>query len=351
MTGLVAEATGRTFVLPPPARMYLLDYGVGMTRQPEEVSQDSTTTKVEDLINLAQLKSHLPTLTWDEFTNRTGLDWDSAMAESQSVDEDSVCKLDAYRGVERRILFMTGKSGPGGVGGREGFNCAEWWLRGGPKPAMKSEVTASGWSLLTHGFVWHEDAFDIASKAVNSMGIFEYSALHARYNDFQYKTERQDPNVIFGKKADFFKLGSQLYIASDEPEQIKDLNSMHGIPIVTFDDMLQGALKDEEGKYTPERWFKLLGLVEEIICTYAKVFIGTGHSSFSGHIDRMRLHAQAPVTRIIIHSEDTYDVYNTTTLEDVQADIKEWTASHKSRGVVRSAPLAGDEFFFIGARL
>merc|ERR1719217_868940 len=62
-SGLIAQGTGRTLVLPPPSKMYLLDWGEmkGGHRDTD------TTTLVEDIINLAQLKANVPTLTAKEF--------------------------------------------------------------------------------------------------------------------------------------------------------------------------------------------------------------------------------------------------------------------------------------------
>merc|ERR1719145_371969 len=46
--------------------------------------------------------------------------------------------------------------------------------------------------------------------------------------------------------------------------------------------------------YSPERLSNLAGPVEQVICTFGKVFIGSEKSSFTGYIERLRLYAQAP---------------------------------------------------------
>ena len=179
MTGLIAQATNRTLVLPPPWKMYLLDWGPGRQRLPAELksgtpSGDATKTAAEDLINLAQLKANLPTLTAEEFEKEAGISWDAAKTESGRVGTGDVCKYSSYKSLsDKRFVFLEGND-------REGFSCGDWSMRGGPTAEMKAgnNVGERDWSLLTHGFVWHKDVFDIASHVVNFLGIFGYSALH-----------------------------------------------------------------------------------------------------------------------------------------------------------------------------
>jgi hypothetical protein len=331
-TAVVAQLTGRTLVLPPPSKVYLLDYGFEVSRVA------SSYTLVEDLINLDQLKSYLPTVTFEEFTERTGLTWKDAMDKVESVNERSRCDMNAYKEVTSDLLYMEGKRRI-----REGFMCTEWWVMGSPK--RKEQLTNETWSLLTHAFVWHKDAFDIASVVVNHLGMFEYSALHARYGDFQYHEEQRKASKIFKTMKDVFNLGSPLYIATDQIDKLKGLGATDNISnIVTFEDMLHSVLADVQVMYSAERWFKLVGLVEELICTYAKVFVGTGRSTFTGHIHRMRIHAQAPVTRRLVISGDDLD-YDKLSLQKIKRDIDKWHDNHKDEHILRENPLAGDTFF------
>jgi hypothetical protein len=136
MTGVVAQATKRTLVLPPASKMYLLDYGPGMTRMPQEMKETETTTLVEDLINLEQLKRILPTLTAEEFETKTGTTWEAASGKAAQVDIAHMCSLTAYQAVDDKFLFMPGE-GPR----REGFSCGEWAMKGGPTKALKQNMS------------------------------------------------------------------------------------------------------------------------------------------------------------------------------------------------------------------
>jgi len=61
-----------------------------------------------------------------------------------------------------------------------------------------------------------------------------------------------------------------------------------------------GPLADVIKEYTPDRLDNLVGLVEQIICTYGRVFIGSEKSTFTGFIERMRLYAGAPTAHTFI---------------------------------------------------
>lgn len=324
MSALVAQYTGRTLVLPPAHSIYLLDWGRRVTGfLPKALESGQTKTAMEDLINVPQLKAALPTLTWEEFQEHTGTTWEQAVNQSQKLEGENFAEcaqIPDYKKVTAQFLFMDG----GTDNRREGFNCGQWWRNGGPKDGLKNEVGDQGFALLTHGFSWHDDAFRIAAKAVNYLGLFKYTALHARYNDFEKNFGRQPkPQEVLDSLSTWSKDGTKLYIASDEPDKFAGLDK-HGAQVVMWKDLVgEGASTDklldkERAKFSEERWFKLTGPIEELICTYAKIFVGSDKSSFSGHIDAMRIQAEAPTTTRVMHT-DTFPV------EDVKANIAAWT--------------------------
>jgi len=283
----------------------------------------------------------LPTLTWDEFHQRTGLSWEQATREAMTVDKEKIneCNvLSDYKASNARLLFMSGDGDR-----REGFSCGEWSLRGGPKQALKEKVGDEGYALLTHGFMWHEDAFHIASKVVSYLGLFKYVALHARYNDFTLNFGVQpQPQDVVDELSPWLGSGTTLYIASDEPKKFAGLNT-HSARVVMWADLLgpatNGLLTKERERFSQERWFKLTGPVEELICTFSKVFMGSERSSFTGHIQAMRVQADAPVTSMILNTKPL-------ATEDVKSALTHWD-SKGGAGAFSALPRNKGNVFFL----
>jgi len=130
MCGIVARATGRIFVLPPAERMYLLDFGP-MNEKRRLGIRHNTKTKIEDLIDLEQLRTQVHTMTWAEFQQQTGLSWKQATSKAVKVANPGSCRIDPYKELkEHKFLYMNGDQR------REGFTCGEWYSKGGPKDMM-----------------------------------------------------------------------------------------------------------------------------------------------------------------------------------------------------------------------
>jgi hypothetical protein len=330
MVAMVAQFTGRTLVLPPAKPWYLLDFGP----RPEDLVPKSmaaggqTNTVMGDLLNLKQMLANVPTLLPEEFEQLRGESWETAASMATFVKREhphDCLEGPAYRKVDATYLMM-GERRPKGSEKerREGFFCADWAVYGGPKASIKSEAGMEGYSMLMHGFVWHEDAFNIASVVVNYFGIFGYRAVHARYNDFKI----QHPTLI--KAADEVKnlllpwLNLEgprtLYIATDDAALFEGLK-MPGLRIVMWRDLFVGStgavLNGIKASFSPERWYKLIAIVEMLICTYAESFVGTHLSTYSGHIMVMRMHARAPVTRRMVVTSEL-------PIDDVKADLQKW---------------------------
>jgi len=304
MAGLVAQVTGRVLVLPPPSAFYLLDFGPGRLRLPAEMVAQSTTTRVEGLINLEQMKAVWPTLTAEEFETEAGHSWDVAKTSAAQVDTSGICDVEAYKKIEDPVLLLDGQDGDR----REGFMCSNWANLGEPKTQMvlkDSAAAAREWSLLTHGFVWHDDVFRIAARAVCALGLFKYNAVHARYGDFQFKESRQDQAALGDAWEDVFQMAPKLYIASDEPERFAEHFSLTGVDVYTFDRVVEEfGLKELLPEISDERWFKLTGLIEQTICAFSAIFVGSQKSTFSAYIDVMRIRAQAPYPHTLAHTSE-----------------------------------------------
>jgi len=326
---MVAKFTNRTLVLPPAKPWYLLDWGPRPSELvPESLENGQTKTVMGDLLNLQQMMANVPTLLPEEFEKLRGESWEKAAEKATIITrkhQHNCQEGPAYRLVTATYLMM-GEIRPKGSEKerREGFFCADWAVYGGPKDSIKKEAGVIGYSMLMHGFVWHEDAFNIASVVVNYLGIFGYRAVHARYNDFKI----QHPELI--KAADEVKdlllpwLSLEgpktLYVATDDAALFEGL-SVPGLRIVMWKDLFVGStgavLNGIKASFTPARWFKFIGIVEMLICTYAESFVGTHLSTFSGHIMVMRMHARAPVTRRMV-------ITTALPIDDIKADLRKW---------------------------
>jgi hypothetical protein len=326
MTGLVALHTNRTLVLPPKSRMYLLDFGPWNQELVGDTSNWTHNTRVEDLIDVTQLKGVLPTLTMEEFEAEVGMKWEQARYQAEMTRPQGSHRLSDWSALTGKFVFMDGQ------GNREGFDMGQWWLQGGPRDEVRPEVTEVDWGLLRHGFVWHQDVFSIAAKAVHYLGLFDYMALHARYGDFAEKQAQRTPDEIYENWRPLIANASAMYVATDRQGQFDGFAKRHGVKLVMWPDLFTaatgGVLSAEKQLYTRERFFKLMGPVEEVICTYAKVFIGTDRSSFTGHIQRMRIHADAPVTKRLSHTDGNPFARSSremqVPLDEIQRSIQQW---------------------------
>mmetsp|Transcript_97355 Transcript_97355/g.271853 ORF Transcript_97355/g.271853 Transcript_97355/m.271853 type:complete len:440 (-) Transcript_97355:153-1472(-) len=335
MTGIVALHTGRTLVLPPKTPMYLLDWGPWNKELVGDTSNWTGSTRVEDLIDVTQLKGVLPTLTMEEFEAEAGMKWHEARVKAEKslrwihFKQDNV-RLSDYEALTDKFIFMDGSS-------RDGFRLGQWWLQGGPVDELRPELTEADWGLLRHGFVWHPDAFNIAEKAVFYLGMFDYVALHARYGDFAEKQSQRTPDQIYENWRPLIANASAMYVATDRQAQFDGFAQRHGVKLVMWPDLFTaatgGVLSADKQLYTPERFFKLMGPVEEVICTFAKVFVGTDRSSFTGHIQRMRIHADAPVTKRLTHTDGDPSLSEAGSqsareiqvpLDEIQQSIQNW---------------------------
>lgn len=217
------------------------------------------------------------------------------------------------------------------------------------------EVPQWAYELLRNNFVWHPDAFEIAGHVVQHLGIFNYVSMHARYGDFQFQTgnapqqvllgdhgwladspdtpislrgkKHSNPTSLLSTSADivastnhtkaavgwsrgkralgvvrtWMKEGHSIYIATDEvsPEYLQPFQEA-GLNAVRWQELMDqaksgaGPLASMLKKYSEARLLNLAGVVEQLICTFGHIFIGSEKSTFTGYIERMRLYAQAP---------------------------------------------------------
>jgi len=128
---------------------------------------------------------------------------------------------------------------------------------------------------------YNKEIFTEAYKAVEFLNDFgRYYAIHIRRNDFQYKDLYSPIEVIYENIKDVVPEGSKLYISTDEVDKsFFDLLREH-YELYFYEDIKHLI-------YTNIN-VDLIGPIEQIICTYAKTFIGNKLSTFSSYIYRLR---------------------------------------------------------------
>jgi len=235
---------------------------------------------------------------------KPGRDEYEAFATKHATTILSSCDVDQYMSEDRVIYVHDDLTKSARL-----FTCSNWPEIGQPRFMVKGgslTIPSSYDALLRNHFVWHPEVFHLAARVVHSLGLFNYISMHARYNDFQFKEDREAPKVIMARWMDHFDrwLGKSdtIYISTDgsEPEKfVEAVNKRMKRPIKVvlaadiFNDPkspIASLLADMSSK----RLNQLKGPIEQVICTFAKVFVGTAKSTFSGYIERMRANAEAP---------------------------------------------------------
>ena len=116
-----------------------------------------------------------------------------------------------------------------------------------------------------------------------------YGALHIRRNEFQFKTSWAPVKTIFENTKALFKPGQRLYISTDELGD--DGSKTNGRAyfqefLDRYDVKFLVDLAPIKDRQAFPRQFT--GMVEQLICTHADVFVGTKLSTFTGYIHQMR---------------------------------------------------------------
>jgi hypothetical protein len=139
---------------------------------------------------------------------------------------------------------------------------------------------------------WVPQVFEIASKVVAKLGLFEYGAAHVRRNDLQYKDVFFDASRLADRVLPSLSPGETIYIASDEnsDDYFRPFEKEHRV--VRWRDVEPSAPGSPlAGVDVPAR---LIGPVEQVICAGGRVFFGTWRSTFTNHIFRLRNYMHAP---------------------------------------------------------
>jgi len=398
MAGVVALHTGRTLVLPPSEVWWAIDKDGTTTKTEDFVNLDQlrgglSVLTFKEFAQREQKALNLPNWTvQDELTDQQKVEWKSFAVRTfkmPGTDKASYCDLDTYNSDDAIIYADHDPNG-------RFLYCNRWYDLGQPEFTEAHKpwpVPNSAYSLLRNHFVWHKDVFELAAPIVHRLGLFQYVAMHARFGDFrQFAPDQIEPaDSIVSKWVDtpsatgagsllqtgsrrprngflapmsslqvsaqrsrmkaqaalrslaqWVKPGSVLYIATDEADE-KFLRTFrdHGIDAHWAPDFFRKADSPIAHliRKDPVRAEKLMGAVEQVICAFGQIFLGTKQSTFTGYITRLRIYADAPQTGL---HEDTRLFHTATptpeTAKLVDQSISHWKARHGMWVLNRTSP-------------
>ena len=295
---VLAWITGRTLVLPPESRFYLLG------EQPR---------LLEDFLDLDALRRHIPVLTAKEFTSAARAGHDIASHEAYHDFMRSRSFMPPWNGLENILLFPSQAlqmrpelkarlAGPLQTRRQpialptQAEDCEILYFPMNPDHRMfgvaecfflfgDARFERSARRLLRDAIRYRPDIISLAEAALNSAPLCgtRYSAMHVRRGDFQYdKTQIAAEQIVRNTQA---LLSSQqpVYVATDEADAAFLDAVRERFQVVTFH-----GLPGEIVRNTPHHW---CGIVETLICAAAPGrFIGTRLSTFSARIATLRGH-------------------------------------------------------------
>lgn len=115
----------------------------------------------------------------------------------------------------------------------------------------------------------------------DATGMGGFSAWHVRRGDFQYKVVKLSAEEWYNNTKELYEPNEILYIATDERNKsfFDPVAKYHTLRFL--DDYWQlGNLSQLDPNF--------MGMIDTIVASRARVFVGTWFSTFSGYINRMR---------------------------------------------------------------
>ena len=148
-------------------------------------------------------------------------------------------------------------------------------------------------------FHYHESLIETAAHIIANLPL-RYNAAHIRRGDFQYDDVRNlEPAEIMDNTADVLIPQEALYIATDErndslvPGPWRARYTAGVFTMRNFSHIV-------EMHNVPKIWY---GMLDQLVCTQAKNFVGSRLSTFTGYIYRMRGYMRAEHNEVRFTSE------------------------------------------------
>jgi hypothetical protein len=329
---LVAKLTGRILVLPPRTRMYLLDTGPisAFDKKTSRTLYGGTTTSgYEDYYDLKSLQNDggLTMISTAEFIEREG-----KTTLLQSIPREAL--------ENTKIPLNNGQHSAYFLALREVADCYIWptgpqtlpvfstvtsmksveeqraalanigngkriihfpmhisknlrYLNGAPNLLRCSltecnadtQLVRHSQLFLKYYLHYREEIFIAAQRIISlissSSSTLSYSAMHIRRNELQYKEVFLSAAQSLNNVKHLLIPGEKIYISTDETDPLffkpfEDAGHPYVLLRTLKWDMPPGILP------------KHLGLVEQLVCAYGRVFTGTSMSTFSSFVIRLR---------------------------------------------------------------
>ena len=312
---VLAHAMGRTLVLPPPQRMYLLPSkdGKSGSRNLEFLDffpldhGDLDVITMQDFLALETNRSAggqlVPPTNTSHFKRNfdakraSGKDlWDYLWTQGVKPKWKTMGACVVFGPVDAPDTrkFCDGRQPVGYAAGLQ----EPWLLHVPARPRL-------GYRMLTHFYTfvhfanpdedrfykrwvrdrlhYHEALFCAAARVVDALradvGRDDFSTFHVRRGDLQYKSVKIAAGEIFERTRDYLQDGEVLYIATDE--KAKDFfKPMASRYTLRFLDDYVHLLKGISSNH--------YGMIEQIVASRGRTFSGTFFSTFSGYINRLR---------------------------------------------------------------
>jgi hypothetical protein len=142
--------------------------------------------------------------------------------------------------------------------------------------------------------------FELAARVVHAIGLFQFTALHVRRNELQYKEVFMSAAATLDNIRPLLKRGEPIYIATDETQAgfFEAIEKEH--PVYRWEDFFTEKGKNAlTGLKIPR---KLIGCIEQVICSGGRAFMGTLESTYTAYIFRLRGYVNAPNTEVYFHT-------------------------------------------------
>lgn len=330
---VIAAITGRTLVVPHPSSWYLINYGA----IPDE--HQGGVTEFSNIFDISALRKAIPVISTTEFINQAKshlsipeeFDDPRKFSDiSQEIENEwkewlhknsSIPDWNPYHSIICHPTIEAVQNGPHMderyVDNRQKvvftprlnaapilyFPSNDHYRYLGPVATMfaaeDDTFPTIARRFIKHHIRYNEEIFRLAGELIEQLGIGSFDALQVRRNDFQYTETRLGADKICKNIGSLFDLKLPIYVATDETRAsiFADLASGLNSPRIL-------CWKDVESVCRDPIPFVWIGLIEQLICSAARRFVGTDLSTFTSYINRLRGYVGAEDSNIYFHNMD-----------------------------------------------